>query len=199
MLTILSHLLLNPAVLIECPMALDINQIVRVDAKIYKHFAVLTVVITACIGFFADTDNRQAIASEMDKRDQTVALRKAEEEKRAKHPVLENRAGNGPPMADDLAGGYGAPTDGGSGRGTASSVLPGAGSSGLRQACGRSAADRNALAKMGKEQAAAYLAKLDEMDCSKAAQSSQPHQPTPGEISALAAASAARSGSESVD
>lgn len=180
-------------------MAFDINQIIRVDPKMYRHFAVLTLVITACIGFFADTENRAAVASEFDKRDQQAALRKVEEEKQGNRPVLENRAGNGPAMADEGSGNYGAPTDGGSGLGTATSINPFRAAPGLRQACGREAADRTALAKMSKPQAAAYLAKLDEMDCSRASTMPEPHQPTQREINALAAASAARSGSSSVD
>lgn len=180
-------------------MNIDVNQILRVDAKMYRHFAVITLVVTACVGFFADTENRQAVASEMDRRDEQVALRKAEEEKSAERPVFQNNAGNGPAMGDDSSAGYGAPTDTGSARGIGSSVLPAAYSPGLRQACGRNAADRTTLSKMSKEQAAAYLAKLDEMDCTKVAAQSQPHQPTSAEISALAAASAARSGSQSVD
>lgn len=182
-------------------MQFDINQIIRVDAKLYRHFAVLTIVVTLCVAFFADTDNRQAVANEMDRRDQQTALRKAEEEKQAKnHSTFTNKS-VGPPMSDDF-GTYGAPTDTGSGKGTSSALpLPRASSQkGLREVCGRDAADRDALARMNDLQREAYLAKLDEMDCSQQQRAeAQPHQPTQSEISALAAASAARSGASSVD
>lgn len=180
-------------------MQFDINQFVRIDPKMYRHFAVVTLIITACVGFFADTENREAVAGEMDRRDQQVELRKAEEAKQAReHSTFENRAASGPAMADDVGGGYGAPMDNGGSRGMGSSVMP-ASYRPLAQACGRAAADRNALARMSQPQREAYLAKLDEMDCSRSASESQPHQPTQSEISALAAASAARSGSGSVD
>ena len=182
-------------------MQFDINQVLRIDAKMYRHFALFTLIITACVGFFADGENREAVANEMDKRDQQVALRKAEEEKQsqANRPAFENRAGSGPAMADEGIGDYGSPMDQSSGKGSASALplrLPG---SGLPNACGREAADRNALARMNKLQRDAYLAKLDEMDCDKAAKEARPHQPTRSEISALAAASAARSGSSEID
>lgn len=182
-------------------MQFDINQIIRIDAKMYRHFAVITLIVTACVGLFADGENREAVASEMDKRDQQVALRKAEEEKQSQtnRPAFENRAGNGPAMADEGIGDYGSPMDGTSGKGSSSALPLRPPAPGLRNACGRAAADKAALARMNELQRQAYLAKLDEMDCTRQSREEQPHQPTPAEIRSLAAASAARSGSSEID
>jgi len=182
-------------------MQFDINQVLKVDPKMYRHFAVATIILTALFGFFADGENREAVAEEMDKHDQQVAARKAEEEKQSqKKPILVNRAGEGRDESADDSGGFGSATDRTSGKGFGTSMAWSSSSPGLRQGCGRALADRNVLAQMNDRQRDAYLARLDEMDCGgESAATAAPHQPTSAEISQLAAASAARSGSASVD
>lgn len=182
-------------------MQLDINQVLKVDPKMYRHFAVATLVLTALIALFADGDNRGAVTDGMERREQQAALRKAEAEKQGESkPVLVNRAGESRDNSGDGGGDFGSPTDRSSGLGFRTSVALQASPQGLLRGCGRALADRSVLAQMNERQREAYLAKLDEMDCSGGgAPEDRPHQPTPAEISHLAAASAARSGSLTID
>ena len=54
---------------------------IPVSAKMYRHFAVVTVTITTCLAIFADGENRQALAEEVAARQQQNELRAAEQEK----------------------------------------------------------------------------------------------------------------------
>jgi hypothetical protein len=47
------------------------------SAKVYRHFAVVTVAVTAAMGMFADGETRDAAASEIAAHDQQVALARA--------------------------------------------------------------------------------------------------------------------------
>jgi len=172
-------------------MQFDINQVLRVDPKMYRHFAIATVAISICVALFANTDNQQAIAGELAKRDQKVALKVAEAKKMGPRALLENNAPIGPDMLDDAPPTVAEARDRGWG---AAAARPG-----LKQACGREAADRTALTRMSEPQREAYLAKLDEMDCAKMAPDAAPVQPSQQQINALAEASAARSGASSID
>ncbi len=51
-----------------------------VPAKLYKHFAVVTVVLTAMIALFADGENREAIASHVEQREEQARIERASQE-----------------------------------------------------------------------------------------------------------------------
>ncbi|MFM5929539.1 MAG: hypothetical protein ACKOPQ_01375 [Novosphingobium sp.] len=51
---------------------------IPVPPKMIRHFAVVTVIITACIALFADGERRQAMADEVDQQRQQAELRQAE-------------------------------------------------------------------------------------------------------------------------
>ena len=51
------------------------------QVRMYKHFAVITVLLTACIAIFADGERRDAIGSEVRSQQQRTALVNAEREK----------------------------------------------------------------------------------------------------------------------
>jgi hypothetical protein len=48
-----------------------------IPLKMYKHFAVSTVALTACIAMFADSDNRTAMAEQIEEHEQQQELRAA--------------------------------------------------------------------------------------------------------------------------
>ncbi len=58
--------------------------IIPVNAKMYRHFAIATVMITGTLALFADGENRQALEEQIEARQQTVALQQAEQENAAK-------------------------------------------------------------------------------------------------------------------
>lgn len=51
-----------------------------VPVKLYKHFAVVTVVLTATIALFADGENREAVAHQMEQREEEARLERASQE-----------------------------------------------------------------------------------------------------------------------
>ncbi|MCB2065834.1 MAG: hypothetical protein KDE15_04235 [Erythrobacter sp.] len=84
-----------------------------VPVKMYKHFAVITVLLTATIALFADGENRQAIAAHFEQNQLH-----AQEQSRASRPVSAPRlvrndaAANGSfDSGGEFDGGFGAPTD----------------------------------------------------------------------------------------
>ncbi len=54
--------------------------VIPVSAKMYRHFAVITVSVTACLAMFADGENRQAIQGHLAQQQRNIELRKAEAE-----------------------------------------------------------------------------------------------------------------------
>lgn len=58
--------------------------IIPVNAKMYRHFAIATVMITGTLALFADGENRQALEEQIEARQQTVALKQAEQQNAAK-------------------------------------------------------------------------------------------------------------------
>ncbi|PLK26017.1 hypothetical protein [Novosphingobium sp. TH158] len=56
----------------------ELLESIPVPPKMYRHFAVITVVITACIAVFADGERREAIGAELKAEQQQAALRQAE-------------------------------------------------------------------------------------------------------------------------
>jgi hypothetical protein len=51
---------------------------IPVPPKMYRHFAVITLLITACIAIFADGERREAMADEFAEQQQRQALREAD-------------------------------------------------------------------------------------------------------------------------
>lgn len=51
-----------------------------VPAKLYKHFAVVTVVLTATIALFADGESREAVVSHIDQHDEQAGVERASQE-----------------------------------------------------------------------------------------------------------------------
>ncbi len=56
----------------------ELLEAIPIPPKMYRHFAVITVLITGCIAIFADTENREAISNEIDQQQQQAALRSAD-------------------------------------------------------------------------------------------------------------------------
>ncbi len=55
--------------------------IIPVDAKMYRHFAIATVMITGCLAMFASGENREALEAQLAENQQQNAARQAEQEK----------------------------------------------------------------------------------------------------------------------
>ena len=51
------------------------------SSKVYRHFAVITIAVTACIGLFADGENTEAVRSRIEERQSRNHVLKAEAEK----------------------------------------------------------------------------------------------------------------------
>jgi hypothetical protein len=49
--------------------------LISVPKNLYKHFAVLTVTITACVAIFADGENKQVVAKQIEQHQAAVAKR----------------------------------------------------------------------------------------------------------------------------
>lgn len=86
-----------------------------VDARMYRHFAAITLAVTALVALFADGENRQAIADEVEARETRRELREQQAERPgfsrdlAAHRARPSAAGwdSGCSLADgDTAGSY---------------------------------------------------------------------------------------------
>lgn len=159
-----------------------------ISPKMYRHFAIVTVVISATIAMFADGDRRDAIAEGIAQREQKAELSQQEREKTGPRQVgtLPQQSGS---WGSDSVGGFGSPMDNSS-VSDGSSIYAGA----RTPMTIRVEVDPAVLAKMTPEQRAAYLKKLEEERSRRLAQG-QPI-PDPSQIQNLIAASAARSGSD---
>lgn len=108
------------------------------NVKMYKHFAMITVCLTAAVALFADEEKREVIAEE---------VRSAEIPDAPKKPptlIVRKDAGGG--AGGDLAGFYGGVGGAGSEAGYSSSITP----AGLSDnSTLNSQAGRNELAKLG--------------------------------------------------
>ena len=54
--------------------------IIPVDAKMYRHFAIATVLITGCLAMFASGENREALQAQLEAKQQQNAAQQAEQE-----------------------------------------------------------------------------------------------------------------------
>lgn len=168
------------------------KNLLGIDPKMYRHFAGLTLAISVVIGVFADGNTQDAIAQT----NQRNELKATEAKKNGKPKLADNRSPERQSRFGSESSQYGVGPDSGSG------FDPGAAApSPMAAATGPMPVwvevDQARLARMSPEQRAAYLKKMEEERRKREAQG--PVMPTPAQISALAAASAARSGSESID
>lgn len=58
-----------------------------IPKSMYRHFTVITLVLTACIAIFSDGERRQVIDAEIDAQNQKAALRQAEADKSGPNKV----------------------------------------------------------------------------------------------------------------
>jgi hypothetical protein len=174
-------------------MAAASNQFLGIDPKMYRHFAVITVAISTIVAVFADGDAQEAMAQ-----GQLHAQKQAAANRTKKAELIDNRSDEKKTAGrwgSASTGNYGAPMDGSASAGGNSSVIPAGMTIGPPQVVIE--LDQKALARMTPEQRAAYLRKLEEERQRRLKEG--PVMPTQAQINALAAQSAARSGSDEID
>lgn len=91
----------NPMSRIAKPRAMTTN--------VYRHFAVITLIVTVCIGAFANGEQREAITKEIAARQERAAAKEAEEAGSNRKLKVRNKESAGsfaadPPRNDDSAG-----------------------------------------------------------------------------------------------
>ncbi|MGV2496184.1 hypothetical protein [Altererythrobacter sp. Ery1] len=95
-------------------MARRVNPAV-LNAKMYRHFAVVTVCLTSALAILADGENREAVADELARRDRQAELKRAEAEKFGTPELITSSALRGGHAASFDYGGtastFGAPMD----------------------------------------------------------------------------------------
>lgn len=159
-----------------------------ISPKMYRHFAIITVVISATVAMFADGNRREAISDGIAKREQRAELTKQEREKFGS-PQVGTLPAQGGSWGSESNGGFGSPMDA-SQANDGSAVFAGD----RTPMIVRIEVDPAVLAKMTPEQRAAYLKKLEE-ERRRRIEQGQPI-PDQSQIQNLIAASAARSGSD---
>lgn len=80
-----------------------------IPLKMYKHFAVVTLVMTASIAMFADDGNRQAVANHIDEREQQQRLQRASQEMTGPPRLIGADEVRNQGSFGDEGGSYGAP------------------------------------------------------------------------------------------
>ncbi|GGD50117.1 hypothetical protein GRI62_06960 [Erythrobacter arachoides] len=155
-----------------------------IPLKMYKHFAVVTLTLTAGIAMFADSDNREAMAQQVEDHQQDAELGRASAE----------RVGSGELERRDLEGG-GAFGNEDAGYGEPGMIVRPVGRSGGRRRPG--ATTRIAIPGYTPEQIAA----LSEADYSRLVAALPPQQrfatdtaPSAADVTAIERASARRAG-----
>ncbi|NLR38502.1 hypothetical protein [Novosphingobium sp. ERW19] len=173
-------------------MAAPSDHFLGIQPKMYRHFAVITVALSTVIAVFANGDAQEAMAQA-----DNHAERQAAKARNGKAKLVDNRSSQRRSSSGQggYTGQFGAPMDGSGGSGGNSGIIP------EGMTTGPSAiiieVDQAALAQMTPAQRAAYLRKLEEERKKRLEQGQI--TPTPEQISALAAQSALRSGSDAVD
>ena len=84
------------------------------DARMYRHFAVVTVCLTAALAIFADGESRKAMGDGIAAHERQAALERAEVEKFGQAKLIDRSgAAGGPAATFDYSGGsaFGAPMD----------------------------------------------------------------------------------------
>lgn len=173
-------------------MALAPRPVLGIDPKMYRHFAAITIAITAAVAIFADSGDPNSQVVQMQEAAQLAAKKNAAAMRERKTTTLvDNR--RAPSRASADVGAYGQPMDGSSSDSGLSGppALPaGAWDVQVR-------ADPAVLARMSPEQRAAYLRSLEVQRRKLIEQG--PYRPSTGELASLRAASALRSGAEAAD
>ena len=169
------------------------------NAKVYRHFAGVTLAITACVALFANGEARQAIGDELTEREQRAAFERASTEKFGKAKLGDRRKlgrGGGRFGREEAVHDQQAEFDDAGGSDQDAPIALGSEAGGAPDGEGLAAATPDEIEAMTPEQRAAYLATLR--------QQRTPQVPTAAtvsreQISALMAASSARSGSEGIE
>lgn len=174
-------------------MAAVSSHFLGIDPKMYRHFAMLTIGLTTIFAVFADGETRETVAHNH----QHAELKRADEKKFGKTKLVDKRGDKPRPNSGGggFNGAFGAPMDGSGGSGGNSGYVPPA--LALTPSPIIIEVDQAALARMSPEQRKAYLKRLE--DERQRRMREGPVVPTPQQVSALAAASAARAGSDSID
>ncbi|MGE8131988.1 hypothetical protein ACQKO5_00130 [Novosphingobium subterraneum] len=173
-------------------MAAPSDHFLGIQPRMYRHFAVLTVALSTVIAVFANGDAQEAMA-QADRH----AERQAAKARSGKAKLVDNRSSQRKSSSGQASfnGQFGAPMDGSGMSDGNSSIIP----EGMTTAPGTIIieVDQAALTRMTPAQRAAYLRKLEEERKKRLEQGQM--TPTPEQVSALAAQSALRSGSDAVD
>ncbi len=176
-------------------MAAASSHILGIDPKMYRHFAVLTIGITTIFAVFADGETREAMAQNS----QRAELNRADAKKFGKTKLVDKRSGN--PRGGGRSGGsgsnanFGAPMDNTSNTSGSGAYI--SAELALAPPPIIIEVDQAALARMSPEQRKAFLKRLEDERLRRLREG--PVVPSQQQVSALAAASAARSGSDSID
>ena len=83
----------------------------KLNTNMYRHFAVITVCLTAALAMFADGESRDAVADELAAREQKAKLEKAEVEKFGKAKLVSAPAKPSAGFDTTGSGDFGAPMD----------------------------------------------------------------------------------------
>lgn len=99
-----------------------------VPAKMYRHFAVITIVLTLGLALFADGENRELMAEELAERERQAALERASAEKFGKPKLIKSaqvQQGQFGYSKDEFLGEYGSAMDKTNTSSRKSSIMPG--------------------------------------------------------------------------
>ena len=81
-----------------------------IPLKMYKHFAVVTLTLTAGIAMFADSDNREAMARQIDEHQKEQRLREVSAQRFGTHQIGRRDLDTPGSFGDEATGDYGDPT-----------------------------------------------------------------------------------------
>lgn len=169
------------------------------NAKVYRHFAAITLAITATVALFADGEARQTIGDDMSERDRRAAFEQASTAKfgQAKLGDRRRRGGGGGAFGREeiVRDQYGAFEGSDPFDGEGPLTLP-VEVGGAAEVADLVAASPDELDAMTPAQRAAYSEQLRKK---RTPQPTNPATVSREQIGALMAASAARSGSEGID
>jgi hypothetical protein len=176
-------------------MAATTEHMLGIDPKIYRHFAAMTVAISLCVAIFADGDAADTVQQEVQKRNDSAELKRANDAKFGKTRLVDNRTSKGSGWGSE-GGRYGSPMDGSPTEDTfdIGPAPPGTARAGYLV---NVEIDQKALAAMTPTQRAAFLKQM--ADEKRKRETQGPYVPNPAQVSALQAASAMRSGSDGDD
>lgn len=169
-------------------MARRSKHILGIEPKMYRHFAALTIALSGMIALFANGEAQEVLAQTRQEAD----LKRAEKLKLGPKKLIDKRSiDNKRSRPVHFHDGIDTPMDGGTGGG----IVPAGMMAGPAPIMIE--VDQAALARMTPAQRAAYLKMLEDERRRRMEQG--PVMPTQAQINALAAQSAARSGSDSIN